>query len=82
MKKKDEMDSDLALESKIFFNSVLKVPENHIPELCEIIITFSVHKLIEKKQYKGIEDLTTEDFVLATQQANAWMEYILGHHRH
>lgn len=76
------IDKDLAIESEILFKSLLKVTENHIPELCEIIITFSIEKLIEKKQYSGIEDLTKEDFILATQQANAWMEYILDNHRH
>ena len=82
MKRNNELDEDLAIESEKFYQALLQVTENHIPELCEIVITFSMKRLMEKKNYSDTAEITQEDYVLATQQATAWMEYILGHQRH
>ena len=38
--------------------------------------------IIEEKGYKGSEDISTLDFIEATRQGIAWLEYVENQQRH
>ena len=87
-KKRDKSDIDtesmeiLKEESEKLFFTLSEVSDSRLPELAELIVTLSLKFIIEEKGYKGSEDISTHDFIEATRQGIAWLEYVENQQRH
>ena len=87
-KKRDQSDIEienmqiLKEESEKLFLTLSEVSLNRLPELAELIVTLSLKFIVEEKSYKGSKDISTQDFIEATRQGIAWLEYVENQQRH
>ena len=77
----DEKLVELSDESSRLYFYLLNFKEERLPELCELLITFSMNYLLSLKQ-KDIKDADIDDFIEANQIALALLEDLEERTRH
>ena len=74
--------SKLQEASERLFMSLSQVCCDKLPELSELLVSLSLKVIVEKKKYKSHEEITVHDFLEATDQMTAWLEFIERKERH